>query len=106
MSFLTRASESRDLSLTDSAATTPEINTGGYETGTVHVPSGSSITTLTFHSAPTAGGTYLPLYDTGGNAVTLTVQGGRTYKLPSFHGSRFTKMVANAAGAVAISLVA
>lgn len=105
MSHITRSHEARDLSLTTSVGTTPEIKTGCHAAGTVYIPSGSTITTLTFHTAPTEGGTYLPLYS-GAVAVTLTVTAGRAYPLPSgVYGTPFTKIVADAAGAISIALV-
>lgn len=86
------------------ASTTAEIVYGGVHYAVIFVPTGSSITSLTFHAAPKSGGTFLPLYDTFGDAVVLTVAAGKAYPVPSAcQGVGAIKMVGDAAGDVKVS---
>lgn len=90
-------------SLTTSATTTPEIDVNNFAAGQVHVPTGSSITSLTYHAAPDKGGTYLPLQTSAGVAVTQTVAQTKAYDLPAqIAGCRYIRIVADAAGSVTI----
>jgi len=92
------------VTLTTSASTTPAIPLGPKYRGVVYVPTGSSITTLTFHVAPTISDTFIPLYTTGGSAVTQTVAAARAYPLPSsLVGAGAMKVVGDAAGAITIT---
>jgi len=96
-----RYSKAIAASLTTSAATTPEINKSLFGAGLVHVPTGSSITTLTFHAASAENGTYRALYTAAGAAVTLTVAAARAYVLPaSVDVAPWIRVVADAAGDV------
>ncbi len=93
------------VALTDSAATTPAIDIDKYASGEVYIPTGSPITTLTFHVTNISSGTYLPAYDAAGNAVTQTVQAARAYPIPStVFGASSMKIVVNAAGSIRYSL--
>jgi len=93
------------LSLTTVLGTTPELAFQHAAGGTVFVPSGSSITSLTYYAATAIGGTYLPLNDASGSAVTQTVAAGKAYDLPAAcFGCCALKIVANAAGSVDVSL--
>ncbi len=75
-----------------------------FERGMVHVPSGSSITTLTWHVSTKERGTYLPAYNSAG-AVTQTVAAGRSYPIPSdLQGAAWLKMTGNASGSVGVTL--
>lgn len=92
------------VTLTTSASTTPEVPLGAKWRGIVYVPTGSSITTLTFHVSDRVGGTYVPLYTTGGAAVTQTVAAARAYPLPSsIAGAGSMRIVGDAGGAVTIT---
>lgn len=92
------------VAVTAAVGTTGEVEFRDYRAGMVFVPAASSITTLTFHVAPKAGGTYLPLYTAAGAAVALTVAHTRAYALPAeLAGCRAFKMVGNAAGNVEVS---
>ena len=97
-----------DLSLTTSVLTTGEIIFQGMRSGVVNIPTGSSITSLTYHGATTSGGTYLPLYDSAKNALTqTTLTAGRAYQMPTaVAGVAFLKIVVDAAGTVGISIKA
>jgi hypothetical protein len=71
------------------------------------VPSGSSITSLTFHESNTRDGTYVACYDdtaTTPVAITLTgLSAGRSYPLPAkLFACRYLKMVGNADGSVIV----
>jgi len=86
-------------------ADTPEINWSGAVAGTIFIPAGSTITTLTYHAAPKKGGTYLPLQTSAGVAVTQTVVATKAYDMPaSLVGCGAIKIVTNADGAVEISI--
>jgi hypothetical protein len=92
-------------SLNTAVGTTQEIVFGCWIGGQVAVPTGSSITTLTYHATAIQGGTYLPLYDAAGSAVAQTVTAGRVYAMPeAVFGCAFLKIVVNAAGSVEIVL--
>lgn len=83
------------------------INYGDFEKGMVSIPTGSTITTLTWYASSSEGGTYLPAYSSAAvpAAVTQTVSAGQTYPIPSdLNGARFLKIVGNAAGVVGVTL--
>lgn len=82
---------------------------GSYAGGRVYIPSGSSITSLTFYDAPASDGTYLASYDdtaTTPVAITLTGLGAsKSYPIPAkMFGANWIKMVGNADGTVHLSL--
>lgn len=97
-----------------------EIELEGYGSGTVFIPVGSAITTLTWNGAqqaadqpagpqgPANAQTYLPLYDAtlaGGLAQAQTVAAGHAVQIPpAVFGCAAVKIVGNAAGTVSISL--
>lgn len=86
-----------DSTLADSE----ELIMQGMAGGMIYVPSGSSITSLTFYAAHTKGGTYFQIYDADNAAVSRTVAAGRSYSLPEeCYGARFLKFVPNADGTV------
>lgn len=97
----------KDLSLTTAVGTTDELDMRMAAGGTVHIPSGSSITSLTYYAAPEPGSSsvYSPLYTDSGTAVTQTVAADRVYDMPSAVAAcGAVKIVANAAGAVKVTL--
>lgn len=103
--MLDRISRNLTVSLTTSITTTEEIGFKGYGGGMVHVPNGSSVTSLTWWSAPEPGGTYEAAYDKDGNAVTQTVAADQAHPIPlALFGCGAIKAVANAAGNVQVSL--
>ena len=107
-------SSKQTAALTTAIATTPEILYEEFESGMVLIPTGSSITTLTWWACHEVGGSYLPAKAT---AVSLTVtprtyvttvqtvaQTG-AYPIPAeLTGAVGLKIVANAAGTVYLSL--
>jgi hypothetical protein len=93
------------ISLTTAIGTTPNIPYGSYYYGTIHIPSGSNITTLTWHESDQNNGTYEAAYDSSASAVTQTVAAGRAYPIPTaLQGARALKCVVNSAGLVRLSL--
>lgn len=104
-SLVARQVYSDTYSLNTAVGTTPEIdftimNTGAF----IHIPNGSSITSLTYHVCDQSGGTYLPAQDSGGSAITQTVAATKAYAMPSaVLASPYIKIVVNAAGSVVIS---
>ena len=99
------------VALTTSAGTTPVISFQKCVAGTIHLPSTSTATLLTWHSGYTAPATsaaaesatvFVAAYDSAGAAVTQTVASGAgAYPIPvALAGCRFVKCVANAAGTV------
>ncbi len=93
-------------SLTASLETTPAIDFRGASGGMITIPTGSSITSLTFYGACAADGEFAALYGADGDAIgAITVAAARSVDLPAaLFGAAFVKIVADAAGAVAVSL--
>lgn len=101
-----RRTTKHTLSLTTSLGTTEACPMTSLASGMVFIPTGSSITSLTFHAAHTAGGTYHAVYDSAGTAVTKTVAATRCYPLPvSIYGCHSFKIVSDAAGDVTVMLI-
>lgn len=97
----------RELSKTlDSVvADTPEIPFAGMRLGHIIIPTGSAITLLTFHVAESMGGTFIPLHDEGGTAITQTVAATKAYLLPpELHGATAVKIQSDNDGAVFLTL--
>lgn len=102
------------LTLTNSETTTPDLNKTGYAFGEIYIPSGSSITTLTYYSTPrpeTEPGPpaysdeWMPCQDSSGVAVTQTVAASKCYPLPvAIAGAGMIRIKANAAGVVYVTL--
>ncbi|MCA9366691.1 hypothetical protein KC887_00295 [Candidatus Kaiserbacteria bacterium] len=109
-----RICESRSVDVTNSVSTTEQITVSGFTRGAVYVPTGSSLTSLTFHVAPhktprasaTEPGDYLPLQkEDGSAAIAMTVEAGKAYPLPAeIAGVAFAKMVGNTSGMVTLTL--
>jgi hypothetical protein len=89
-----------DTAVANSAA----IRYSDFEKGMVSVPSGSSLTTLTWYASNSESGTYLPAYNASG-AIAQTVAAGRVYPIPAdLVGARFLKIAGDAAGVVGVTL--
>lgn len=103
--IIERASVGFTVSLTTAIGTTEAILIGNHSIGTVGIPTGSSVTTLTYWVSQD-GVTYIPLYTVdNAAAVTQTVAATRAYPIRSeAFGARFLKIVSNAAGDVSVSL--
>ena len=101
-----RQCELQTVALNTAEGTTPVIEWGGANNGTIYVPVGSSITSLTYYAGYDTSVAFLPLYSNAGTpvAVTQTVAAARAYDLPdSVKGARYLKIVVNAAGTVVIA---
>jgi len=86
-----------NMQFTTSLATTPEIPFEDYSGGTLHIPSTSSITQLTWYTAPFQTGrpqndvnlstkltqTFQPAKDSGGVAVVQTITAGNSFQIPA-----------------------
>lgn len=95
----------QSLSIDSTLADSPVITFKGYTKAIIAIPSGSSITSLTYYVAPKSDGTYVQLYNSGG-AVSTTVAADRAYQLPSeLEGIGFLKIVPNADGNVDLHLI-
>lgn len=89
------------------AAASKEVSLEQFAGGVVYVPTGETVVTLTYYTAPVAGGTYLALYDEDGVAVTQTVSDAKAYALPAaVWGCGFIKIAGNAAATVDLYLKA
>ncbi len=85
--------------------TSPKFNWSDYAGGRVYIPSGATMTTLTFYDAPSYDGTYLATYNEDNEAETMTVAAGRSYPLPAkLFAAGGLQIRANAAEAVIVSL--
>lgn len=93
------------VTVATSVASSEAIKYGPYASGSVYVPAGSSLTTLTWHACETEGGTYLAAEDASSAAVTQTVAASQTHPIPvALAGARFIKITGNAAGVVGVTL--
>lgn len=93
------------VSLNTAESTTPSIPIEQYASGEIFIPTGSSITTLTWWAAPTSSGTFIAAQDASGSAVTQTVSGGKAYPMPAvLFGAGAVKAVTNAAGDAIVNL--
>ena len=89
------------------AAASKEISLEQFAGGIVYIPTGETVVTLTYHTAPVACGTYLALYDEDGVAVTQTVSAAKAYAIPAaVWGCGFIKISGDAAATVDLYLKA
>lgn len=92
------------LTVATSEANSKSVSMRGFTGGLISVPSGSSITSITYYISSTESGTYLPLYS-GGSQISTTVAAGRVYALDSaVKGAAFLKLKGDAAGSVDLHL--
>ncbi len=107
---MNRESYGQTVALTTSATGTPLKNFGNKICGEIYIPSGSSITTLTYYAVrPNSDGTNtcIPAYDALGLPVTQTVVANGAYPLPdAVAGCNAIYIQANAAGSVYIDFKA
>lgn len=98
-----KQSEVLALTLDDTLANTPVVNFSSASGGQIIIPSGSPITTLTYHTGYDTTVTFVPLNTSAGVAVTQTVAAGKSYDLPAaVFGSALLKITVNADGAVVL----
>lgn len=94
-----------DLTLGTAVATTPEIDMRQSAGGTIQIPVGSSITSLTYYAAAEPGAVYSALYTDAVAAVTQTVAADRVVDMPAAVAAvGALKIVVNVAGAVKVTL--
>jgi hypothetical protein len=105
MSLQRNSSEVITLTITDSIATCEELPFGSFAGGSIIVPSGSSLTSLTPYGCNEPGGTYVPIYDSSNTAVSRTVAASRGYAIPDeCFGFRFIKFLGNTTGTIKVNL--
>lgn len=93
-----------DISVDSVLADAEVINMTDADGGRFSVPSGSSLTTITWHTSSAADGTFVPAYDENGSAVTQTVAASRSYPLPvTLNAAAFLKAVGNADGTITLT---
>ena len=93
------------VSVDTAVANSSSINFDSFASGMVHVPVGSSLTTLTWHASTKIDGAYLAAEDAASAAVTQTVAAGQAHPIPvALNGARFLKITGNAAGVVSVTL--
>jgi hypothetical protein len=86
-------------------ASSTEIDLRGWAGGMVYVPTGSSITILTWYAAKYPTDTYLPAYDGLGNAVTSIVVGPMAVPIPAaLFAAGVIKALGDAAGTIGVTL--
>lgn len=103
-----RVSPKLTKAITALLATTAVIDMTPYASGVIFIPAGSALTTLTFHAAPTleTNGTYLPLHDSAGTPIVMTVAAEKCYQLPAAcYGAQGIKIVGNDAGSINLALI-
>lgn len=101
---MSKNSASQRVSVTTSLATTPEVIFSDQVVGRIRIPSGSSITTLTFYDCEEPAGEFALAIDAATNGV-LTVAAGRSYKIPyELVGAGCLKIVGNAAGEIYLNM--
>lgn len=94
MSEIVRDSRVASYALTNSLSTTQAIDASQAASGAIHIPDGSSITSLAFYAATALDGTFAQCYDSTNTAITMTVAQNRAYQLPdSLYPFSFLKIV-------------
>jgi len=103
----------QEVAVTTAIGTTPEILYGEYAGGMIHIPSGSSITSLTWYSSHKSGGDFEAAMHSEDEHVTpityvatvQTVAADKAYPIPQeLVGSPVLKVVGNAAGTIYLGL--
>ena len=101
----TKNAEGATVALNTAIGTTEEIKYTEVAGGVVTAPAGTSITTLTWWTAPYPGGTYGAAMDGAAAAITSTIAATQSVAIPSaLFGAGAIKAVTNASGDVQISL--
>ena len=96
------------VTVSDASATSKEVSLEQFVGGVVYIPAAADgLTSIAWHTAPVAGGTYLALYDEDGIEVKQTVSHSKAYAIPSaVWGCGFVKLVGNTAKTVDLYLKA
>lgn len=78
-----RSFETLEFAIASGATTSNGVDVSRLAGGVLFVPSAYiSNATLVFHACDTEDGTYLPLTDTAGDAVGLTITAGEAIEVP------------------------
>ncbi len=90
------------VAVDDTLANSVGIDYRSYSTGHFTVPSGSSLTTITWHAAhEDVSGSYIAAYTEANVAVTQTVAASRRYPIPAaLAGAHWIRGTGNADGAI------
>ena len=93
------------VAIATAVADSDVIGYGPFGSGSLYVPAGSSLTTLTWYACETRDGTYLAAETAASAAVTSTVAFSQSHPIPAaLAGARFIKAVGNAAGTIGVTL--
>jgi hypothetical protein len=93
------------VSVAAAVADSGAINYGDFAAGMIYIPSGSSLTTLTWHTSMVNDGPYLAAEDAASAALTQTVAAGQAHPIPvALNGARFLKITSSVAGEVGITM--
>lgn len=99
------ASADIDAVCTTDETTTAAILKAGYSHGTVRVPNGSSITSITWYAKRSSSDTAVALYDQDGVAVSQTVAADRVVELnTALAGCKYAVPKTDAAGTLYVHL--
>lgn len=83
------------------ATTTAQIDKTGFAFGSMRIPNGSSITTVTWYAAAYGSDTAVPLKDSDGVAAVQTVAADEVHEIhPAVAGCKFALPVVDAAGTI------
>ncbi len=106
MPSITRFNDTdKTISIDTVLADAEVIHFEGFSGGMIFVPAGSALTSIAWYACATVDGTYLPIYNGLGTAVTSTVAASEAIPLPAAcFGALFLKGVGNADGTVGLSL--
>jgi len=90
-----------DLTIASGATTSNALDTQGYPVTGFILPSTFDGTALAIHASDAEAGTYVPLYDSDGNAIAMVVAASRAVGLTGVDGQaisafRWIKLVADA----------
>jgi hypothetical protein len=104
---LQRYSVTFSKTLDSTLADTPALEIGSMLYGMITIPTGSTISALTWFVSDAVDGTYVQVYKVDDSAACTpsTVAAARAYPFPTeVYGAKFLKIVPNADGAVKIHL--
>ena len=97
--------ETVTVTIATAVANSTEIQFGGHAGGLVYVPTGTSMTTLTWYASPKSGGTFYAVEDGAAGAIQSTVSGGDAVPIPpECYGAAVLKIEADAAGTAGVTL--
>jgi len=93
--------ESAAVTVSATLASCKAFPMGSFCGGIIEIPTGSSVTSLTFYHGMTETGDFWPLHDSDGNAITMTVAADKAYSQPDdLNEAVYVKAVANTDGTI------